>query len=202
MLVRHGYGVLLFDRRGEGESEGDPNLFGWQGHRDVHGAVAFLQRRADVDPQRIGAIGLSVGGEMLIEAAAESTALKAIISEGASGALGARHDREPGAPTGSPPSAWAWPRPRPRSSPTTCRPPTLRSLVPKIGEPRRLLHLRRAWPGGGEARQHRLLRARARAQGDLGGPGAEHMNGAQAQPREYERRIVAFFDRALLRAAP
>ena len=45
MLVRHGYGVLLFDRRGEGESEGDPNLFGWQGERDVHGAVAFLQQR-------------------------------------------------------------------------------------------------------------------------------------------------------------
>ena len=44
MLVRHGYGVLLFDRRGEGESEGDPNLFGWQGERDVHGAVAFLQQ--------------------------------------------------------------------------------------------------------------------------------------------------------------
>jgi hypothetical protein len=29
MLIRHGYGVLLFDRRGEGASEGDPNAFGW-----------------------------------------------------------------------------------------------------------------------------------------------------------------------------
>ena len=29
MLASHGYGVLLFDRRGEGESEGDPNAFGW-----------------------------------------------------------------------------------------------------------------------------------------------------------------------------
>ena len=28
MLARHGYGVLLFDRRGEGESEGDPNAWG------------------------------------------------------------------------------------------------------------------------------------------------------------------------------
>ena len=28
MLVRHGYGVLLFDRRGSGESEGDPHGFG------------------------------------------------------------------------------------------------------------------------------------------------------------------------------
>ena len=95
MLVRHGYGVLLFDRRGEGESEGDPNLFGWQGERDVHGAVAFLQRRPDVDPQRIGAIGLSVGGEMLIEAAAESSALKAIVSEGRERPLGAGHARHP-----------------------------------------------------------------------------------------------------------
>ena len=85
LLARHGYGVLLFDRRGEGESQGDPNLFGWEGERDVHAAVRFLQGRPDVDPERIGGIGLSVGGEMMIAAAAESTALKAIVSEGASG---------------------------------------------------------------------------------------------------------------------
>jgi hypothetical protein len=84
LLARHGYGVLLFDRRGEGESEGDPNTFGWQGERDIHAAVAFLQRQPDVDPGRIGGIGLSVGGEMMIEAAAESSDLKAIVSEGAS----------------------------------------------------------------------------------------------------------------------
>ena len=51
LLARHGYGVLLFDRRGEGESEGDPNTFGWQGERDIHAAVAFLQRQKDVDPR-------------------------------------------------------------------------------------------------------------------------------------------------------
>ena len=84
MLARHGYGVLLFDRRGEGESEGDPNVFGWQGERDLHAAVAFLQSRPDVDPERIGGIGRSVGGEMLIGAAAESDAFKAIVSEGGS----------------------------------------------------------------------------------------------------------------------
>src|SRR3954452_576084 len=84
LLARHGYGVLLFDRRGEGESEGDPNIFGWDGARDIHAAVTFLQHRADVDPDRIGGIGLSVGGEMMIQAAAESSALRAIVSEGAS----------------------------------------------------------------------------------------------------------------------
>ena len=38
MLVRHGYGVLLFDRRGEGDSEGDPNAVGWDGDRDIKAA--------------------------------------------------------------------------------------------------------------------------------------------------------------------
>ena len=41
MLIRHGYGVLLFDRRGEGASEGDPNVFGWVGDRDLHAAAAY-----------------------------------------------------------------------------------------------------------------------------------------------------------------
>ena len=83
MLARHGYGVLLFDRRGEGESEGDPNIFGWRGERDLEAAVAFLARRPDVDDGRIGGIGLSVGGEMMLDAAAESDGLKAVVSEGA-----------------------------------------------------------------------------------------------------------------------
>ena len=37
MLARHGYGVLLFDRRGEGESEGDPNSWGWGGEEGHQG---------------------------------------------------------------------------------------------------------------------------------------------------------------------
>ena len=41
MLARHGYGVLLFDRRGEGESEGDVNAFGWGGDADIKAAVTF-----------------------------------------------------------------------------------------------------------------------------------------------------------------
>jgi len=50
---------LLFDRRGQGVSDGDPNSFGWKGERDIHAAVALLQRRSDVDPDRIGGVGLS-----------------------------------------------------------------------------------------------------------------------------------------------
>ena len=73
MLARHGYGVLLFDRRGEGESDGDPTSWGWGNEKDLKAAIGFLQRRADVDPARIGGLGLSVGGEMMIQTAAETS---------------------------------------------------------------------------------------------------------------------------------
>src|SRR5204863_5056936 len=90
MLVRYGYGVLVFDRRGEGESEGDPNALGWAFHRDLEGALRFLRGRPDVDDERIGAIGLSVGGEALLEASAKTRGFAAIVSDGA----GARSVRE------------------------------------------------------------------------------------------------------------
>ena len=42
-LVRHGYGVLLVDMRGTGESDGDLNAFGWSARRpDVEAALDFL----------------------------------------------------------------------------------------------------------------------------------------------------------------
>ena len=83
MLARHGYGVLLFDRRGEGASEGEPNSYGWGGEKDIDAAVAYLRRRPDVDPGRIGGIGMSVGGELMMQAAAGNPALRAVVSDGA-----------------------------------------------------------------------------------------------------------------------
>jgi dienelactone hydrolase len=83
MLIRHGYGVLLMDRRGEGASEGDYNAFGWAGEPDLRAAIAFLQRQPDVVPGRIGGLGLSVGGELLLQTAAHTRALRAVVSEGA-----------------------------------------------------------------------------------------------------------------------
>src|SRR3954447_17650645 len=70
MLIRHGYGVLLLDPRGQGRSEGD--TVRWAGDRDLIGAVGYLRSRPDVDPDRIGGFGFSVGGELLLEAAAQS----------------------------------------------------------------------------------------------------------------------------------
>jgi dienelactone hydrolase len=83
MLAEHGYGVLLYDARGTGRSEGTPNGYGWGWHRDVTGALDFLGRRADVDPSRIGGLGLSTGADVLIEVAAEDPRLAAVVADGA-----------------------------------------------------------------------------------------------------------------------
>ena len=83
LLARGGYGVLMLDPRGYGRSEGDPNAFGWGSSRDIDAAVAYLQARPEVKQGRIGGLGLSVGGEQMIEAAARNKGLLAIVSEGA-----------------------------------------------------------------------------------------------------------------------
>jgi dienelactone hydrolase len=83
VLARHGYGVLLFDARGLGRSGGRAMDFGWYGDRDVSAAVDYLRERPDVDPGRIGAVGLSMGGEEAIGAMAADSRIRAVVAEGA-----------------------------------------------------------------------------------------------------------------------
>ena len=197
MLANHGYGVLVFDRRGEGESDGDPNTFGWQGERDVHAAVKFLQSRPDVEPDRIGAIGLSVGGEMLIEAAAESTALKAIVSEGASG----RSVRDDFANNGVP---WGDKLGDAVATVGTALftsntpPADLKSLVPRIANPVFFVYGGRGQIAEKPANTGFYNVAKAPKE-IWEVPGSGHIGGIDAQPREYEQRVVDFFDRWLLK---
>jgi fermentation-respiration switch protein FrsA (DUF1100 family) len=82
LLSSLGYGVLLYDSRGRGTSEGDPNAQGWTWQDDVSGAIAFMRGRREVDPNRIGALGLSTGADVLIEAAAKHPGLNAVIADG------------------------------------------------------------------------------------------------------------------------
>ena len=90
MLAKHGYGVLLVDPRGYGDSQGDPNAYGWGSTQDIDAAVAWLRRRPDVQRRRVGGLGLSMGGEQMLEAAASNRGLKAVVSEGAGHPLGPR----------------------------------------------------------------------------------------------------------------
>jgi uncharacterized protein len=95
LLARHGYGVLTYDARGTGESEGTPNGWGWGWEHDVDGALSFLEDRPDVDGERIGALGLSTGADVLFQVAAHDRDLRAVVADGATGWSFA--DRPPGA---------------------------------------------------------------------------------------------------------
>jgi alpha/beta superfamily hydrolase len=82
LLASHGYGVLLYDTRAQGESEGDLYAWGWDAHWDVISALEYLQQRPEIDPERIGVLGLSAGAAIAIRAAAETDEIAAVVAEG------------------------------------------------------------------------------------------------------------------------
>ena len=198
MLIRHGYGVLVLDQRGQGASEGDWDV-SYAGTRDLNAALDYLAGRPDVDPERIGGLGLSRGGELLLQAAAESDALKAVVSEGA----GVRTHREGFEVEVSPLEQVL-------SAPflladtaamtvfTNHLPPA--NLVNLVGEitPRPVFLIHASRPVGGEQLNPQYYEA-------LRGPkqiwkmaDTSHTDGINTQPAEYERRVVSFLDDALL----
>ena len=75
--------MLVYDSRGRGESEGSHNALGWGWEKDVAGALVRLGERPDVDPDRIGGLGLSTGADVLIEVATTDRELRAVVSDGA-----------------------------------------------------------------------------------------------------------------------
>jgi uncharacterized protein len=87
MLVRHGYGVLLYDPRGSGNSEGTINSYGWGWEKDAAAALDFLAKRDDVESGRVGVLGLSTGADIAIDIAARRDDVKAVVADG-SAAIG------------------------------------------------------------------------------------------------------------------
>ena len=197
MLARHGYGVLLFDRRGEGASDGDSNLFGWGGDRDILAAIEYLKTRPDVEPGRIGGMGFSVGGELMLQTAAETDDLAAVVSEGA----GTRTfwevmEEVHGAEKWLNLPLYAVQDAAVAVFSNSHPPQKLTDLAPKIDQPLFVI-----WaPNGGNV-EHMSKRYYELARGPKQiwtMPTAKHVRGIYDQPKEYERRVVGFFDRALL----
>jgi uncharacterized protein len=85
VLAEHGYGVLLYDARGHGRSGGTAMDFGWYGDLDIAAALSYLEGRPEVDPARLGAVGMSMGGEQVVGAAATDTRIRAVVGEGVTG---------------------------------------------------------------------------------------------------------------------
>jgi uncharacterized protein len=196
--------VLVFDRRGEAQSEGEPNAFGWDGERDVNAAIDYLQTRSDVDPDRIGGIGLSVGGEMMLEAAAEDHDLRAIVSEGAGARAYSDSIHEIDYQENTDPvsellyTAGTAVRVGALSALTNQAPPqSLESLVGRIA-PRPVMLIAAPNSKHGEELNRDYYAAAKEPKTLWEIPESKHTAGLDARPREYERRVTGFFDDALL----
>lgn len=195
MLVRHGYGVLALDMRGHGGSAGPTNRFGWQGTRDVGAAVGYLEGRYGVDA--IGGMGLSLGGEVLLGAASEYPQVTAIVADGAT----QRSVEEL------------------LALESEC--PLYRSFVTRMmyaavevatgtEPPEPLLDSMAAaksarfllFAGGSVPREIAFNEVFVEAAGERAGlwvaPDAGHTGAFGRHPGEYEERVIAFFDAALL----
>ena len=83
VLARHGFGVLMIDARGHGDSAGRAMDFGWHGDADIAAATGYLAERPDVDPERIGVVGMSMGGEEAVGATSTNDRIRAVVAEGA-----------------------------------------------------------------------------------------------------------------------
>jgi predicted alpha/beta hydrolase len=192
VLVRHGYGVLLVDARGRGESDGDNENYGWRWDRDVRAAVTFL--RAQPGVEHVGAFGLSTGGEVVVQTAAEDKRIEAVAADGVEERTiaDARSIPWPEKLIGLPliaTSTVAY-----QALTLERPPPPLKRLLPAIS-PRPLLLIAsedelpidKIWIQA--AREPKQL---------LAFSDAGHTKGLEKDPLRYEQALVGFFDRSLL----
>jgi fermentation-respiration switch protein FrsA (DUF1100 family) len=187
--------VLALDSRGTGDSSGIGNAWGWHGVADVAGAVRWLGSEARVDPARIGALGLSMGGEVAITAAAADTGLRAVVAEGVSARVDGDLAYLPDDPSGiiqrlDGQIMWAI-----ADLMTDAAPPiplteavALASDVPMLVVVGAAADERAASP--------LLLRAAPTLQiWDV--PDAPHIESLARHPEEWEARVIGFLDRSL-----
>lgn len=199
VLARHGYGVLLVDARGHGRSGGRAMDFGWYGDLDVEASVSFLEARPEVEPGRIAAVGMSMGGEEALGAAAADPRVRAVVAEGATNRVAED-------------TAWlsevyGWRGHTQEALErlvygtadllTDASPPRpLREAV-AVAAPRPVL-LIAAGDVADEAPAGRHIQRGSPGTVELWvAEGAAHTGALDAHPLEWERRVTAFLDRAI-----
>jgi hypothetical protein len=193
MLARHGYGVLAIDNPGNGESQGHSNGLGDNAQTGLEAGIDYLAQRPEVQPDRIAGFGLSLGGEVLLEAASHDRRLAAVVSDGAARPLDG--DKAVHAQVGQRAMTWLQMQmvrgisgmQRSRSlvgmMPDIAPRPVL--LVAAGGLPEEIPASRRYRDAGGSNVQLWEL------------PDAAHTGGLRKHPADYERRTIGFLDEAL-----
>ena len=76
MLFKHGYGLLMYDQRANGESEGQVRSLGWRDIPDLRAAANWLTgRQKDL---RIGAYGCSIGAAIALAGSVGLSSIQAV----------------------------------------------------------------------------------------------------------------------------
>lgn len=79
-LCRNGFAVLRFDFSGHGDSDGElEDISITQELDDLECAISFLKSRPEVNKEKIGIAGHSLGGEIAILETAKNKELKAVV---------------------------------------------------------------------------------------------------------------------------
>jgi pimeloyl-ACP methyl ester carboxylesterase len=195
LLAEHGYGALLYDTRSEGESDGDLNALGWEDYLDVLAALDYLQQRPEVDPERIGVLGLSAGAKAALYAATQTDEIAAVAAEGT------RWRTFEDMLIGYKPSWYIWlptewvsykyaelasgiHNPTPLKRAVSQMPVTPLLLITAGGE----LATSQAYFDAAEEPKELWIRDEQ----------GHQIDALFDEPEEYERRVVGFFDQALL----
>jgi pimeloyl-ACP methyl ester carboxylesterase len=194
-LREAGYGVLALTLRGHGGSGGRGNAFGWKSDQDIAAAVDYLQEK---QVERIGALGLSLGAEVLLASAADEPAIVAIVADGAS-------QRSLTDYLSLPANRSLWRSWSTRVMYAAVRllsgqTPPEQTIVDSIASANNTRFLFIA--AGNVEKEARFGDLFAEAAGERASlwivPGAGHTQGLFVQMQEYSSRVVGFFDEALL----
>jgi len=195
VLHRNGFATLLFDFQAHGESTGRHITFGYLEAQDARAAFDFLQRK--LPGERIGVIGLSMGGAAAVlgELDADAMVLEAVYAD-FSKAVENRLIMWLGAPGRYLEPMLSWQvRARLGFDHSVLQPA---ERIAKLHAPLLLI--------AGAADQHatleeaRLLFARARQPKQLWViPGAHHVDFHYYYQAEYERRVLGFLRQRLSR---
>jgi fermentation-respiration switch protein FrsA (DUF1100 family) len=202
MLSRAGYGVLVMSVRSHDVNAGETITFGVEEMKDLDAWYRFTRQLPDINPGRIGMLGDSLGGSLVIQYAAANNGIAAVVAHSAFSSLQDTIETSIRHFTGLPPFPFA---------------PMIRFWAERetgidigtidtkrwIGEisPRPVLIIHsldddvistssgeRLFEAAGEPRELWLEH------------GIGHADFDSALPEEFERRIVKFFDAALLEA--
>lgn len=80
-LSKAGYHVLLFDFRCHGESKDDSSSLGFLEQMDLKSAIEYVKSRKDVDIDKVGVYGFSLGAAVAILTASTEKDIKVVVSD-------------------------------------------------------------------------------------------------------------------------